>query len=433
MEAYKNVILGAGFAGIGAAYAAFLNNDFDTVVFEQDKTWGGLCGSFEKYDFIFDKAVHLSFSEIKMVQDIFYKIPHIEHKPEAKNYTDGFWVRHPIQNNCFALPVEERIKIIKSFINRSEKKRNPKNYRDYLVAQFGEYFAQKYPEQYTKKYWAAKPEQLNCAWCGNRLYIPTLDEVLRGAFTDKTPNTYYAKEMRYPEKGAYKTFLANIVDSLDIQYRKKAIKINTDLKHIEFSDGSLCAYQNLISTIPLPELCFMCDSVSDSIKKTASNLQASSICLVSIGFNKIVDIPALWFYVYDEDIPFARAHSPSIKSLANVPNGASSLQCEIYYSKNMPLRYSDKELINKTVQSLANMKIAKERDILFTDLRHIKYANVIFYHNIEKYRKLCYEYILSKGIRTAGRFGNWDYLWSDQSFMSGYNISKELYVQCISS
>jgi hypothetical protein len=30
------------------------------------------------------------------------------------------------------------------------------------------------------------------------MYQPSIDEVLFGAMTSQTPNTYYVKEMRYP-------------------------------------------------------------------------------------------------------------------------------------------------------------------------------------------------------------------------------------------
>ena len=54
-------IIGAGFAGIAAGYAAREKN-IDAVIFESDKTWGGLCGNFTVENFRFDKAVHLSFN-----------------------------------------------------------------------------------------------------------------------------------------------------------------------------------------------------------------------------------------------------------------------------------------------------------------------------------------------------------------------------------
>ena len=36
------------------------------------------------------------------------------------------------------------------------------------------------------------------------------------------------------------------------------------------------------------------------------------MALVSVGFRREIEPPALWFYVYAEDIPFACVHSPSM-------------------------------------------------------------------------------------------------------------------------
>jgi hypothetical protein len=40
-------------------------------------------------------------------------------------------------------------------------------------------------------------------------------------------------------------------------------------------------------------------------------------------------------------------------------------------------------------------------------------------------RKVVRDYLSSVGIETIGRFGEWDYLWSDQSLMSGLGAGKE--------
>lgn len=148
------LILGAGFAGLGAAYAVGKN----AVIFEKDNTWGGLCGNFEINGFRFDKAVHLSFVKEEVVKQIFYQKPFYEHVPESQNYVDGYWVRHPVQNNCCKLPIDEKIKIIKSFIGRTKGDCVPKNYKEWLVYQFGSYFSETYPERYTRKYWAVNAE-----------------------------------------------------------------------------------------------------------------------------------------------------------------------------------------------------------------------------------------------------------------------------------
>ena len=150
------------------------------------------------------------------------------------------------------------------------------------------------------------------------------------------------------------------------------------------------------------------------------------MALVSVGFRREIEPPALWFYVYDEDSPVARVQSPSMKSAWNAPKGKSSLQFEVYYSKEMPLAYSDNELQEKVLQSMERMGLATREDVEVIDVRHVKYANVIFYRGMEQHRDNVLRYLASKDIYSCGRFGKWDYLWSNQSFLSGVDAAKHI-------
>lgn len=71
-------------------------------------------------------------------------------------------------------------------------------------------------------------------------------------------------------------------------------------------------------------------------------------------------------------------------------------------------------------RNLACTDLQCQQKIIASDIRFEKYANVIFDHQIYEMRKIVRDYLASKGITTIGRFGEWDYLWSDQSFLSGY-------------
>jgi protoporphyrinogen oxidase len=159
------------------------------------------------------------------------------------------------------------------------------------------------------------------------------------------------------------------------------------------------------------------EPVPSDLRRKAKKLKASKISLVSIGFNK-PDIPKyLWFYIYDEQIMAARANSPSIKSKDNVPPGCSSMQFEIYHHPDEVINRD--EVINNTLWALQKMKICNEEDVLFTDYRLLPYGNVLFLHDMEKERDYIKAYIKTHGVDLIGRFGEWDYLWSDQSYLSG--------------
>lgn len=52
--------------------------------------------------------------------------------------------------------------------------------------------------------------------------------------------------------------------------------------------------------------------------------------------------------------------------------------------------------------------------------------NEYFTEPIYEARKIVRDYLASVGIETIGRFGEWDYLWSDQSLLSGLSVSDNL-------
>ena len=119
------VILGGGISGISAGFHLDQEGK-ENVVYEKNKTWGGLCDNFTIGNgFRFDNFVHFSFAKNKHVRDLFSKASeHIAHKPVSSNFYKGYWLKHPVQNNLALLPVKKKIKILEDFINKSFNK-NP--------------------------------------------------------------------------------------------------------------------------------------------------------------------------------------------------------------------------------------------------------------------------------------------------------------------
>lgn len=418
MRFVETAILGAGIAGLGAAKKAAENN-MEYEVFEGEESCGGLLDNFEVNGFRFDNAVHLSFAKEKEVREIFDKEKYIKHIPEAINFEEDKWLKHPVQNNLYPLSLEEKISLIKSFIDRPDCDQD-ENYESWLIHQYGYEIANRYPIKYTYKYWQHHANELSTSWIGNRLRRATVDEVLFGAMTNETPNDYYVSEMRYPVKGGFKSFINPLIERANVSANHKVIAIDLDRKIIEFQNGVMITYSKIINTIPLPEFINLCSSsVSDSVKNAAKELVCTSIDLISVAFKKNI-IKNLWFYIYDEDIYASRAHSPSVKSSDNAPDGMSSLQFEVY-NPTRKSRFTESDLKDNTRYALSKMKIASDDDILFIHHKKLPWGNVVFKKGMEEHRKIILDYISKKSVICAGRFGKWEYLWSNQSFMSGYH------------
>ena len=178
---------------------------------------------------------------------------------------------------------------------------------------------------------------------------------------------------------------------------------------------------NYIPSIPLPEYAHLLSSIPTHVTEAIGKLKCTSGYHVSVALKTKNIPPYLWWYIYDEDILAARVYSPSLKSPKNAPEGCSSLQMEVYCKEG---EYSEQQLLEGTVGKLVELGIIKQEDILFTHVGFEKYANVVFDHQIYENREIVRDYLKSFGIEPIGRFGEWGYLWSNQSLLSGMNSVK---------
>lgn len=418
-KAQRLVILGAGIAGISAAYHA---NKMDittsAVVYEATSRAGGLLDNFTIDGFRFDNAIHLSFATEPEVREIFDRTPYYAHPAISWCWDESVWLKHPVQNNMSPLSVDERVELIADFVARPNIEIT--NYRDWLIYQYGESIACRWPLPYTEKYWTVPAEELGTGWIGNRVRRADVREVLSGAFTSETPNHYYATEMRYPKHGGYRAFIEPMLAQIDVQCNYKASEISLKKRQVRFENGELANFDVLVNTLPLPVLIKIIDDVPDDVRSAAATLFATSVDLISVGFRKPDVQPYLWFYIYDKDILAARAYSPSIKSPDNVPEGLSSLQFEIYSSPRKPQLHSPEEMKRNTMMALKKMGLVKSDDeVIFMHHKQLPWGNVVFDLGMEERRDLVLKWLENVGIISAGRFGEWDYLWSNQAFMSG--------------
>lgn len=419
------LVLGAGVAGISCAYHA-KRKGVNCLVLEKDHRAGGLLDNFEVEGFRFDKAIHLSFTNDKYVRSIFDSVPHYCHYPDVWCYEKPRWLKHPVQNNLFPLPIDERISLIRGFFDRPDIV--PNDYREWLIHQYGERIAHRYPIRYTKKYWALEPENIGLDWIGDRLRRASADEILRGAMTEDTGNGYYALEMRYPQEGGYRSFIEPMLTGLNIVYGKHVVKVNTRSRCVTCADGTEYGYDLLVNTLPLPLFVEMLDDVPTAISEAGKSLWATQVDLLSVGISRVDAVPHLWFYLYDEDIFPARAYSPGHKSKKNVPIGYSALQFEVYSDPRNHRELSSDFLKEHAIEVLHKLDIASPSEVLFVDHRRLPFGNVVFDHGMEARREYVRQHLGQRGVVLAGRFGEWEYFWSDQALLSGKRAAESLFV-----
>jgi protoporphyrinogen oxidase len=418
-------VLGSGMGGFGAAYRLHAEG-LRAVMYDKQGYRGGHTASF-RHDggFVFDVGPHISFTKDPRIQDLF--AANVDQQYETiqinlNNYWRGYWPKHPVQLHLHGLPEDLIVKVIADFVTEHHAaERTITNYADWLYASFGKTFAETFPMQYTRKYHLTTAENMSTDWLGPRIYRPSLEEVLRGALSATAPHTHYITHFRYPKRGGFTAYLEPFVPLVDLKLRHELVQLDPRAKELAFANGTRARYDAVVSSIPLPDIVPMIPGTPADVLAAAERLACSTCVLVNVGIDRADISPAHMTYFYDEDICFTRLSFPHMLAETNVPPGTGSIQAEVYFSsKYRPLTVAPESLIAPVIADLRKCGLMRDEDrILFRNAMLVPYANVIFDLDRAKALETVHGYLDDVGVAYCGRYGDWGYMWTDESFISG--------------
>lgn len=418
------VVLGSGMGGFGASHRLH-EEGIRAAVYEQSSYFGGHTASFRNpQGFLFDLGPHISFTKDARIQALFARA--VDDRYEAvqvdlSNYWQGVRIPHPVQMHLHALPKELIVEIVADFVREQKTDRPVRNYEDWLVASYGQKFAALFPMTYTRKYHLTDAANMSTDWLGPRMYRPSIEELVRGSLGPWKPETHYIQHFRYPSSGGFLSYLAPLPSIASLHLDHKAVRIDPRQRQVAFACGQVTRYDALISSVPLPELVPMIAGTPPDVLAAAEQLACSTCVLVNIGVDRANLSSSQVVYFYDEDVTFTRLSFPHMLAASNAPAGHGSIQAEVYFSsKYRPLDRPPDALIAPVIDDLVRTGILRDSDrIVCRGTQVVPYANVIFDLERTDALRTVHGYLDDVGIDHCGRYGDWGYMWTDESFISG--------------
>ena len=376
-------ILGAGLSGLSVA-DHFTKQGISFRLYESKSHGGGHIYSEKVNGFVWDEGPHVSFTKYEYVKQYFENNcahNYLEYTTEPTNYFEGNWIAHPAQSHMYAVPEPLRSECVRDLINvRREAPADykPANYQEWIDYAFGKTFAESFPSAYTKKYWTTGPERLTTDWIGKRIYFPQINDMVDSAKGPLQKQTHYISKVRYPKQGGYYSFIETVEKSLPVHYNKKLVYISFNNRELCFSDGEIVSYNNLVSTLPLPQLIANSDA-PEHVKYSAKKLKCSQVLIVNVVVNHEPLIDNHWVYVYDEDMYSTRINFTDLLAPENGIEGKCGIQVEVYFSDYNKLITSAEEVAATVLNELVTMKLIKNHSAIEAH-SHIwlEWANVIF-------------------------------------------------------
>ena len=392
-----DLIIGAGITGL--SYAAFTNNEY--LIVEKSSEYGGYCKTIKKDGFTWDYSghfFHFKDEDIKhfvfdrMKQQKIYEVEKI-----TTIYHKGNYIDFPFQKNIHQLPKEDFIDCLYDLSQASNAE--SKTFKEMLVNTYGNGISERFLIPYNEKLYACDLNDLDVNAMGR--FFPHADIKSIISNFKQADTISYNNTFVYPEGGAieYVHAIASEVELSRIKYNTSVNRIDVERKLAYLSDGSVVEYNNLITTIPFPNLLDLVDKTSYKEK-----FKCNKVAVFNLGFNKISKNKEHWVYYPDKEYSFYR-----IGFYNNIyGSDRLSMYVEIGYDEDAVIG-NEENLLSTVMNDLRKVGVIDDQELISYEFIvmnpayvHINNVSMEAFSQINSFLK-------SKNIYTAGRYGAWRY------------------------
>lgn len=418
----KIIIAGAGITGLSVGYHM---RGLDFEIIEKENEPGGLARSKKIGDFYLDYGGHFIHGKdsyfLETIQSLFggsFK----KWERNACILKDGKLIPYPFQANLSLLSDNEKFECVRDFIESSfKRKKRASNFKDWLKMNFGEGICKSFLFPYNSKFWIYPLESLSYEWCSWGIPVPHWMDVLRSALGEIINGLGYNPVIYYPD-GGIRQFPLRLMKSF-----KEKVILGREIKDIDlrkkiliFQDGESMDFEVLISTIPLVEMIKMIKSPPSSILKYSSGLRFIST-IVANAIIKGRDFESIdWIYIPEKWTPFYRIGFYPTRKDSRIP-----IFSEISILPDSKIQ--ENKIYLELFDLLKKLKlIEKKEDIEYIETIKIPYAYVVFDNWRRRNLPKILSFLEKNDIISTGRYGSWDYLSMERSFLLGKEVAERM-------
>ncbi len=432
IQQIDTAIIGAGLAGLSTA--VHLPSEY--AIFETNSWVGGKARSEQIDGFTFDVTGHWLHLRDDGIRQLILRLLGEDHfmsvRRMSRIWSHGAYTLYPFQANTYGLPPEVIKECVMGAIDADRSRREsgidgrePPNFADWIRYYFGEGIARHFMVPYNAKLWGVSADEITSRWCQRFVPKPNLDEIVAGAVGCNAKEMGYNTEFLYPKKGGIQTVAEALADEAGrshIHLNSTIRSIDLNAKTMTLEDGRVIGFNTLVNTMALPHLIDAIDEVPDDVLAARQQLRANEVVYLNVGIRGQLGQTDHWIYVPEEQWPVYRVGSFSNANPAMAPSGNASLYIELS-DRETPLEV----LQPRIVECLCAMELISSPDqVLFMEARRIKNAYVIYDFQYHEARETIHAWLRSVGVKSIGRYGDWNYSSMEDALIDGRRTAAEL-------
>ncbi len=455
-ETKEVIILGAGLAGLGAAYAlSNSSSGTDTLVIEADKAVGGLAKTVNYCGFKFDLGGHRFKTGNKKTEHLVRQVMQDELlvvRRSSKILLREKYFDYPLKPlnaiSGFGIPTTSRIMLdyVVEQIRKRFRNSPVVSLEDWVVRNFGRTLFDIYFREYSEKVWGIDCNRICSEWMEQRIQKLSLGKAISKAIFSYTRNNTngertLASEFLYPAQG-----IGRIAERLAEEI-KKSSRVLTDSRIVRIdhsgdriesvttragrvdSQTFIHKGNEFISSIPVATLVqLLKPGPPADVLEASLNLKYRDLVIVTIMLNRERVSDQTWLYIPEQKIPFGRIHEPTNWSSKMAPAGKTLLVTEHFcFRGDDTWAASDEGLAERTITSLVALGFIKRHEVIDKVVLRIPRAYPLFEVGYpEQHEKICNYLDRFSNLRLIGRGGMFRYYNMDHALESGIAAAEEI-------
>lgn len=423
------VIIGAGPAGLTAAYKLSQNGIACTII-EADATYvGGISKTVDYKGYKFDIGGHRFYTKNKDIESIWYEIlgkDLLQRRRKSRILYAGKYYNYPISlfNALFNLGPLKAIKALISYVRYRLKPVTPEiSYADWMKNRFGKFLFDTFFKTYTEKVWGLSVDNISKDWAIQRVKTFSLGGAITAALFPWRKKRYrtLTDSFLYPKYGP-----GMMWERCAELCKKQGVKIIMGHRLTRLKKDNqqwICTIQDInsnelsqindvtdvISTMSLQHLINSLDNNKPQIvKKSAEKLNYRDFITVLLIINKAELFSDNWIYIHNPEVLVGRIQNFKNWSPYMVPDEkTTSLGFEYFIFKNDALwNKPDSYFYDLAKKEAIRLGFTSKEEIIDGTVLRVPQAYPVYADEYEKKVAHISEYIQQiEGLYTIGRNG----------------------------
>jgi protoporphyrinogen oxidase len=435
------IVIGAGPAGLTAAYVLAKAGLYRITVLEADDTVGGIARTAQYKGFRFDIGGHRFLTKIPPVADMWQEIlgpEFISVQRLSRIHYNGRFFDYPLKpaNALRGLGPFQALRIVLSYLKWHYRPYPiEENFEQWVTNRFGKVLYEIFFKTYTEKVWGIPCTEIRAEWAAQRIQGLSLARALLKATALHRrigPIKSLIHEFQYPRLGpgqmweacrdlivgrGQAVLLRHYVDRCEVT----AARVTT-VRALTPDGPKIFEAEHVISTMPLRSLVrAMAPAAPDRIRQAAEGLRYRDFLVVALILQKERLFPDNWIYVHTPGVQVGRIQNFNNWSPAMVPvPGMTCLGMEYFCFKGDGLWQStDEALIARASLELEALALGRRSDVVDGTVIRMPKAYPIYDSTYKRHLSTVREFIDPiANLHTVGRNGMHQYNNQDHSMLA---------------